>query len=613
MRRMLIAVFALLLIGSFTGIEALAQPRAPLGVIVVPPSEFQIRVRTDKPAYQVGSKARVFFDVNQEAYVYILDIDAAGTVIQIFPNAFSQNNFVTAGEYVLPDKPTYELLVVPPLGQEVIMAIASKEPLSLVQGFPQSFPQLGTNPEEVRQRILGIIQGLIPTGRVTTDFITFQVTSGPPGTLFGELFVSSEPSGAEIFIDDAFKGFTPKRFFVEAGIRRLLVKKSGFQDNFQLISLAPSEFKNVFVRLQTGAPGINNPPTARFTFSPANPAVGQMVFFDASGSFDPDPGDSITQYLWDFDSNGTIDASGQFVSRTFFVAGFHSVTLRVTDTRGASGTQTQTVPVGAPGVNQPPIARFTFSPINPAVGQTVFFDASASFDPDGFITQYLWDFNSDGFFDASGRTATNAFFFAGTHLVTLRVIDNLGAAGTTSQPVTVGVFPPPPPPPPFFAAGFYINAVALNKFSIRVQGRPDWAFEDHRFRIFLETDGRFTSLEHHVMGRATPLGLVPVPTGNTLELTGSVRDGAILYIIGISPSTTSIKFDLRLDIDGDGNLERRTDFVFIGDQLKRPPSNPFALRFEAGRLIPFIEIQICIVLVDQPGFRFIICFRFRDL
>jgi len=608
MKRILIAILALFLIGSFAGIDALAQ-RAPLGVIVVPPSEFQIRVRTDQPAYQVGSKARVFFEINQEAFVYILDIDAAGTVTQIFPNAFSQNNFLAAGEYVLPDKPTYDLLVVPPLGQEVIMAIASKEQLTLVQGFPQSFPRLGTNPEEVRQRILGIIQGLIPTGRVTTDFITFQVTAGPPGTLFGELFVSSDPSGAEIFIDDAFKGFTPKRFFAEAGIRRLLVRKSGFQDNFQLISLAPSEFKNVFVRLQPGGPGINNPPVARFTFSPTNPAIGQPVFFDASGSFDPDPGDSITQFQWDFDSNGTIDASGQFVSNSFFVAGFHQVTLRVTDTRGASGTQTQTVPVGAPGFNQPPIARFTFSPINPAVGQTVFFDASASFDPDGFITQYLWDFNSDGFFDASGRTATNTFFFAGTHLVTLRVIDNNGAAGSTSQPVTVGAAPPP-----FFGQpGFFINAVALNKFSIRVQGRPDWAFQDHRFKILLETDGRFTSLEQQVIGNATPLGLLPVPSGNTLELNGSVRDGAILYIIGISSTTTKIKFDLRLDIDGDGNLERRTDFVFIGDQLKRPPSNPFVLKFSAGTLIPFIEIQICIVLVDQPGFQFIICFRFRDL
>ena len=609
MKRILSAFLMLLLIGSFAELAGLAQ-RGPQGVIVVPPSEFQIRVRTDKPAYQVGSKARVFFDVNQEAYVYILDIDAAGTVTQIFPNAFSQNNFVSAGEHVLPDRSTYDLLVVPPLGQEVIMAIASKEPLTLVQGFPQSFPRLGTNPEEVRQRILGIIQGLIPSGRVTTDFITFQVTAGPPGTLFGELFVSSDPSGAEIFIDDSFKGFTPKRFFAEAGIRRLLLKKSGFQDNFQIISLAPDEFKNIFVRLQTGGPGINNPPVARFTFSPANPAVGQTVFFDASSSFDPDPGDFITQFQWDFDSNGTIDASGQFVSNSFFVAGLHQVTLIVTDTRGASGSTTQTVQVGQPGFNQPPIARFTFSPTNPAVGQTVFFDASASFDPDGFIVQYLWDFNSDGSFDASGRTATNTIFFAGAHLVTLRVIDNQGAAGTTSQQVFVGGAPPPP----FFGqAGFFINAVALNKFSIRVQGRSDWAFQDHRFRIFLETNGRFTSLEQQVIGNATPLGLLPVPSGNTLELNGIVRDGAILYIIGISSSTTAIKFDLRLDTDGDGNLERRTDFVFIGDQLKRPPSNPFVLKFQAGTLIPFIEIQICIVLVDQPGFQFIICFRFRDL
>lgn len=41
---------------------------------------------------------------------------------------------------------------------------------------------------------------------------------------------------------------------------------------------------------------------------------------------------------------------------------------------------------------QPPVASFTYSPAYPVVNQTITFNASGSYDLDGLITNYKWDF-----------------------------------------------------------------------------------------------------------------------------------------------------------------------------------------------------------------------------
>ncbi|RLG94054.1 hypothetical protein DRO29_06995, partial [Candidatus Bathyarchaeota archaeon] len=55
----------------------------------------------------------------------------------------------------------------------------------------------------------------------------------------------------------------------------------------------------------------------------------------------------------------------------------------------------------APG-NQSPIANFTYSPERPIANQTITFDASSSYDPDGTIVSYEWDFG-----DGSEETTTS--------------------------------------------------------------------------------------------------------------------------------------------------------------------------------------------------------------
>jgi plastocyanin len=88
-------------------------------------------------------------------------------------------------------------------------------------------------------------------------------------------------------------------------------------------------------------------------------------------------------------------------------------------------------------VKFPPVADFTFSPERSKVGEPVRFDASQSFDPDGQIVKYEWDFESDGTIDAQGVRVEHIFSQAGTFTVTLTVTDNEGETGTTRKTITV--------------------------------------------------------------------------------------------------------------------------------------------------------------------------------
>ena len=87
----------------------------------------------------------------------------------------------------------------------------------------------------------------------------------------------------------------------------------------------------------------------------------------------------------------------------------------------------------------PPIASFTWTPINPTANQQFTFDASASNDSDGSISTYEWDWNNDGTYENSYTipTATYSWTQAGSYPVTLQVTDNNGVTSTKTMSVTI--------------------------------------------------------------------------------------------------------------------------------------------------------------------------------
>jgi len=87
--------------------------------------------------------------------------------------------------------------------------------------------------------------------------------------------------------------------------------------------------------------------------------------------------------------------------------------------------------------NQPPITSFTYSPENPVVNQTITFNASSSYDPDGNIMNYEWDFGDGNITSTTEEKISHSYSEAGSYKVTLTVKDDKGAMNSTTKIITV--------------------------------------------------------------------------------------------------------------------------------------------------------------------------------
>jgi hypothetical protein len=144
----------------------------PLGIVPSPsPSNLIVNIWTDKQTYAVGENALIYFTVNQQAFIYIYDLQPDGVVRMVFPNAYSQNNYVSAGTHVLPDT-NYKFLITPPTGLEKLQIFASLAPLNLTpSSYNEPYPQ--TSP----QCIQGQIMGITPQATWATAWTSFTITS----------------------------------------------------------------------------------------------------------------------------------------------------------------------------------------------------------------------------------------------------------------------------------------------------------------------------------------------------------------------------------------------------------------------------------------------------
>ncbi len=250
----------------------------------------------------------------------------------------------------------------------------------------------------------------------------------------------------------------------------------------------------------------NEPPVPAFTHSPFEPETGEPVLFDATAASDPDG--RVTETWWDF-GDGVVEV-GNPIEHRFDRPGDYAVSLTVGDENGATATLVTTVTVHE--AQTTPVASFTWAPVTEAgtvltrplrAGDRVRLDASSSYDPDGTITEFGWDLESDGTFDltVTQPAVTLDPFSAGTWPVTLRIVDGSGKADAVMRVLRVEK---PKPPQARFALSPELpsiyDPIRFVDRSIATDGQLvawDWSFGDghtsrqrepvHRY----DEDGRY--------------------------------------------------------------------------------------------------------------------------
>ncbi|MDD5264766.1 MAG: PKD domain-containing protein, partial [Candidatus Bipolaricaulis sp.] len=333
---------------------------------------------------------------------------------------------------------------------------------------------------------------------------------------------------------------------------------TSFGTGFPVLSTSPDAFRNnVLATMQSLVPASDRAFASQaFSVVAAPPSAGTLRVVTT-------PAGATVQL------DGTTIGVAP-LERTNVPVGVHTIRLSLAgyqvETRQASiqagATTTLTVTLTPLVANQPPTASFTFSPASPTVGQTVTFDGSASFDPDGSIVSYSWDFG-DGT-TGTGISPSHAYAAAATYNVVLTAVDTGGASRSTTKAVAVGAPSSGPETPPAMDGhlGFYVWGTT--RWHVSVNADPSWS-SPHAYRIQIYSDEPIADLQQTATGGAQPLG--SLPTNGTLE--GTLANGCIDFSFA-TPQSHVLTLNLWLDTDGNGTLEREARLVHLGANMVWP-------------------------------------------
>jgi hypothetical protein len=278
----------LLLLLAITAASAQEFVINPLGIVVNPKPGFDVQVSLNKrggpdgiPSYRIGESIEISVTVSESSYVYLFNVKANGQIVQILPNevdADGRNNYLRAGETKRfpPPNGGYLFEISGPRGLDKVIAVASRSQLdtrtlaSFASGDQFASSSIG---ESGFAQALGIIVRPIPQTNwvtATTRFYVGDAPVQPPST--GTLTISSSPSGAEVYVDDNFAGYTPVSYATRPGRHDIRVQLGGYETYRESVNLQPREN----LRIDASLIAIRRTGTASFTSSPG----GADVYID---------------------------------------------------------------------------------------------------------------------------------------------------------------------------------------------------------------------------------------------------------------------------------------------------------------------------------------------
>ncbi|MBN2354876.1 PKD domain-containing protein [candidate division KSB1 bacterium] len=153
-------------------------------------------------------------------------------------------------------------------------------------------------------------------------------------------------------------------------------------------------------------------------------SVGQMIRFNGEKSSDSDG--EIVAYDWAYGDDAK--GSGKFSQHRYASPGKYLVRLTVTDNADVDNSrQSDELEVF---INAPPVA-IAGKDTKGAIDEPLTFDGSASYDSDGSIILYSWDFGDGS--RKEGVQVTHAYKSSGNYIVSLTVQDDSGTDSDKSS------------------------------------------------------------------------------------------------------------------------------------------------------------------------------------
>lgn len=186
MRKLVLSIMVLSLsILGFTSAQVSSQ-----SIIINPHANFGVEVYVNKdysgtsvPTYSIGEAITISVRPNQDAYVYLFNINSYGQIVQLLPNRLpgGQNNYVRAGQTrTFPaGNEGFNYTVEGPAGNDQIIALASRTPLNtsqLVQFSQDPFAR-GQGSIEIFANTLSIIVQPIPVQSWVSDMVYINIVN----------------------------------------------------------------------------------------------------------------------------------------------------------------------------------------------------------------------------------------------------------------------------------------------------------------------------------------------------------------------------------------------------------------------------------------------------
>lgn len=246
---------------------------------------------------------------------------------------------------------------------------------------------------------------------------TIHVTNEPPNVSFSYVINGWEVTFADQTTDD---GLIESWYWVFGDVSSSELQNPmhayGGPGAFEVVLTATDNDGNIASHNDT-VEIASQAPVAGFSYSVDGRTVG---FTDKS----TDPDGVVVSWYWDFGDGE--ESSLQSPVHTYSEIQSYEVTLTVTDDYGNTGSAIDTVTTE----NYVPEASFTYDVVDSIVQLT-----DVSSDADGSITSWNWDFGDGD--SSTEQNPSHTYEVAGDYQVSLVVHDDLGAADTAAQTVSL--------------------------------------------------------------------------------------------------------------------------------------------------------------------------------